>query len=194
MKIIRILLAGLLLTQAFAAGAAAQEKAKAVEDARPAALLKIQVVFSEFDGEKKVSSRPYTLSTDDRDQAGEQRNNVSLRMGIKVPILTQGKDSPQVQYMDVGTAIDCRVKRLEEGRYWLNFSIRRSSVYVPEGIVNSRESFLSAGEASGRPVLRDLSGQFFLILRDGETKQSSVATDPLTGRQVKVDVTLTIVK
>ena len=39
----------------------------------PAVLLKIQVVFSEFDGEKKVSSMPYTLSTDDRDQAAQQQ-------------------------------------------------------------------------------------------------------------------------
>lgn len=188
MKVIRTVLVSLALLLAFAGRAVAQEKPKVSLDVP----LKILVVFSEYDGEKKISSMPYTLSvlsSEDRDQTF-----ANLRMGIKVPILTQAKDSPQVQYQDVGIAIDCQVKLLEEGRFRLNLSFRRSSVYVPEGIISSKEAFMSAGEMSGRPVIRDLSGRFITILRDTETKQSSVATDPLTGHVVKVDVTLNVVK
>lgn len=188
MKMTRSLLAGLALVLAFTAGGAAQDKPKA----NPESALKILVVFSEYDGDKKLNSMPYTLSGV---SAEERMRSIgaSLRMGIKVPVLTQGKDSPQVTYLDVGTFIDCKLVRQEEGRFSLEFTVRRSSVYMPPG-VSGKEATFTAGELSGRPVLQEFSGGFTIILRDSETKQGMVATDPLTGHQLKVDVTLNVVK
>jgi len=188
MKMTRVMLASLVLVLALAAGGSAQDKSKA----NPDAPLRILVVFAEYDGEKKVSSMPYTLSA----LSADERNRAmgaSLRMGIKVPVLTQGKDSPQVTYLDVGTYIDCKVVRLEEARYSLEFTVRRSSVYMPAG-VSGKEATFTAGELSGRPVLQEFSGGFMITLREAETKQGMVATDPLTGHQLKVDVTLNVVK
>jgi hypothetical protein len=65
--------------------------------------LKVQVVFARYQGEKKISSMPYTLTMN-------ANNHANLRMGTKIPIVTMTfanmpKDSPQagsVNYQDVG--------------------------------------------------------------------------------------------
>jgi hypothetical protein len=64
--------------------------------------LRVQVVFAEFDGDKKVSSLPYsfTVNADER----RVRPNSQVRNGVRVPVST-GKD--QYTYLDVGTNIDC---------------------------------------------------------------------------------------
>jgi len=192
MKVNRSVVVSFMVLFALAAGAVAQEKPKA----NPDTPLKILVVFNEFDGEKKVSSMPYTLYILSSDERGRAMG--SLRMGIKVPIQTAaaGKEGQggSFQYMDVGTYIDCRVTRPEEGRYSLELTVRRSSVYMPPGAASGREGTFTAGELSGRPVVQEFSGSFVIILRDAESKQGTVATDPLTGRQLKVDVTLNVVK
>jgi len=74
----------------------------------PAAAAKMQIVFSEFDGDKKISSQPYTFYA----TVGE-RQRTSVRMGVRVPVMTGGsKEHPetgQYTYMDIGTNIDCAV-------------------------------------------------------------------------------------
>lgn len=191
MKWNRLVVIGVVLVLICVPRTFAQEKPQAA----PEIPLKVLVVFSEYDGEKKISSMPYTLSVLSSSDRG--RAMASLRMGLKVPILSQGpakEGQSQIQYMDVGTYIDCRVDRVDDGRFSLNTSVRRSSVYMPPGVSSGKEGTFTAGELSGRPVLQEFSDSFVIIIRDGETKQSTVATDPLTGRQVKVDVTLTVVK
>jgi hypothetical protein len=191
MKSIRALIASLALMFLLAPVAAAQEKAADSASQKDGVPTKVQVVFTEFDGEKKVSSLPYTLSLLSSTDRG--RNYTSLRMGLKVPIMGSNKDGQnQLQYMDVGTNIDARIQPTSDGRFTLNMQIRRSSVHTLEGA--NKEAAWSTGEASGRPILREYSASFDFILRDGQTMQTTVATDPLSGRVVKVDVTLMVVK
>jgi hypothetical protein len=191
MKWNRLVVIGVVLVLTFVPRTLAQEKPQA----SPEIPLKVLIVFNEFEGEKKVSSMPYTLSVLSSTDRGLAM--ASLRMGIKVPILTQSaakEGQSQIVYQDVGTYIDCRVNRLDDTRYSLNTTVRRSSIYMPPGVSSGKEGTFMAGELSGRPVLQEFSDSFVIIIRDGETKQSAVATDPLTGRQVKVDVTLTVLK
>ena len=190
MKWNRCVVIGVVLVLICVPRSFAQEKQQATPDIP----LKVLVVFNEFDGEKKVSSMPYTLSILSSDERGHAAG--SLRMGIKVPIQTAGAKEGQgsYQYMDVGTHIDCKVTRQEAGRYSLELTVRRSSVYMPPGISSGKEGTFTAGELSGRPVVQEFNGNFTIILRDAESKQGTIATDPVTGRQLKVDVTLTVVK
>ncbi len=190
MKSIRALIASLALVFLLAPLAAAQEKANEAASQKDGIPTKVQVVFTEFDGEKKVSSLPYTLSLLSTNDRG--RNFTSLRMGLKVPIMGKDGQAAQLQYMDVGTYIDARIQPTADGRFTLNMQVRRSSVHTLEGA--NKEAAWSMGEASGRPILREYSASFDFILRDGQTMQTTVATDPLSGRVVKVDVTLTVVK
>ena len=170
-----------------------QEKPAPPPAAKPAASampLKIQVLVSRFQGEKKLSSLPYTLSVN----AGSR---ATLRMGAKVPVMmmmaaNMPKDLPQggpVQYQDVGTSIDCNVwPILDDGRFRLEITIDDSSVYGegPNPTDNK--------PAPGNPSFRSFRASDSMVLRDGQTSQFTTATDKVSGEIVKVDVTLTVVK
>jgi len=172
---------------------ATQEKEKPPAPAPKAApspvnatLLKVQVVIARYQGEKKLSSMPYTLTLNGNSHA-------NLRMGTKIPIsmtafANMPKDAPQggpVQYQDVGTNIDCSATQIEDGRYLLAISVDDSSVY-PDGQV--------PGGAQGNPSFRSFRANNSMALRNGETGQFTTASDKVTGETVKVDVTLTVMK
>jgi type II/III secretion system protein len=180
------------------AGVATQEKEKAAAPAPKAAAtpvnvtpLKVQVVIARYQGEKKISSMPYTLTMN-------ANNRANLRMGTKIPVMmvsqampqqTQdGKQIPQVgpiQYQDVGTNIDCSSTQLDDGRFMLMISVDDSSVYPDEQL---------PGGSKGNPSFRSFRSSNTMILRNGETGQFTTATDKVTSETVKVDVTLTVVK
>lgn len=150
--------------------------------------LKIQVTFSEFDGDKKVGSLPYFLNHN-ADVARETRT--SLRMGIRVPIL--GKDN-QIQYQNVGTDIDCFIRPQNDGAFRATFELRRSSLYTPGPDTRQIEWKPNDPAVPGNPFFREFSGRVDALLRDGQTTQATVATDPVSGRTLRVDVTLTVIK
>jgi hypothetical protein len=171
-----------------------QDKEKTA-DAKPAepitiTPLRVQVVFSEYEGEKKISSLPYTILVN-ADDKGPQ---ASVRMGLRVPIETSSSAGvKQIQYQDVGTNLDGRAERSADGRFLLKLNVERSSVYVP-GEAQKTVSF-GGNEISGlQPVVQQFRSQLNLLIRDSQTLQSTVATDPVTGHVLKVDVTLNIIK
>ena len=152
--------------------------------------VRISVVVSRFQGEKKLSSLPYTLSVN----AGSRG---TLRMGAKVPVnmmmtANMPKDFPQggpVQYQDVGTSIDCSVSAAQDdGRFRVEITIDDSSVYgdAPNPTDNK--------PPPGNPSFRSFRASDSMVLRDGQTSQFTTATDKVSGEIVKVDVTLNVVK
>jgi hypothetical protein len=149
--------------------------------------LKVTVVFYEYDGEKKLSTLPYVLllKTDE-----SSRYVGKVRIGVKVPIWTGGKESA-IQYQDVGSNLDCFAQVAEDGRYMLDLSLERSSIYP-----NSSEypAASKPDEQPHQPLVRQFRANLALMLRDGQTTQNTVATDPLNGHTVKVEVTLNVVK
>ena len=66
--------------------------------------------FAEFDGDKKVSSLPYTFTVNADER--RVRPNSQVRNGVRVPVST-GKD--QYTYLDVGTNIDCSALQQDDG-------------------------------------------------------------------------------
>jgi hypothetical protein len=170
-----------------------QEKpAPPAPKAAPAAVtpLKVSVVVSRFQGEKKLSSLPYTLSVN----AGSRG---TLRMGAKVPVMMITAKSPvegvpmvgPIQYQDVGTSIDCSVSTpQEDGRFKLEITIEDSSVYGDAPATTDNKP------AAGNPSFRSFKASDSMVLRDGQTSQFTTATDKVSGEIVKVDVTLTVVK
>lgn len=178
-----LLLALLLVCTATARG---QEK----EEAKKLTPVKVQVVFSEYEGEKKVASLPYTLLVSAPDDL--RRSQVSkVRVGVRVPIMTQGKDGPVTQYHDVGTYIDAHAAVLPDGKIVLDLNLRRSYIYSPQA-EKTAPAFPVTGDPT--PIFRNFESELRLVFKDGETIQSNVATDPVSGRVLKVDVTLNVVK
>jgi Flp pilus assembly secretin CpaC len=148
--------------------------------------LKVQVTFTRYQGERKVSSMPYTLSVyaDDRPTV--------VRAGIQVPIVvSQGPDKgPTVMYKDVGNNLDCSAHTLADGRFKLAFSLELGSVHPADAVPRAPGETVSFPA----PVLRTFRSQTAVLLRDGQSTQYVAATDPVNGDLLKIDVTLNVVK
>src|SRR5260370_28317666 len=162
--------------------------AKIAEAGKNVVPLKVTVVFSEYDGEKKLSSLPYALFL----KADESSHFVGrVRMGVRVPIWTGGKDSA-IQYQDVGSNLDCFAQAAEDGKYMLDLSLERSSIYPNSGGKDEYPATSKLDEQPHQPLLRTFRANLVLMLREGQTPQNTFATDPLNGHTVKRAVTLNV--
>jgi len=115
-----------------------------------------------------------------------------LKIGSRVPVYT-GKDHG-MQYLDVGSNIDCMAHRTTDNKFDLMMSLERSWV---EGNVATPVDPGAITQSSGQfpePIVRQFRSELSLTLRDGQTLESSFATDPLSGKVFRVEVSLNIVK
>ena len=169
--------------------ARAQDK-PAESPAAPIIPLKLQVVISRYEGDKKISSLPYMLSVN----AGR---TATLRMGTRVPVVSTSytpvatggagvNPLTAYQYQDVGTNIDCATGTTSDGRFRIELSIEDSSLYP--------EDQARTANIADRPLIRSFRAGNSMLLRDAQTAQFTTAVDKLTGIVTKVDVTLTVVK
>jgi hypothetical protein len=155
----------------------------------PAIPLEVQVVISRFQGEKKISSLPYTLAVN------SDNINAQLNVGANIPVPTTtftpaGSDKPaplvSYNYQNVGTNIDCRVTANEDGRFELTLGVDESTV-----VTNADGA---SGSVAGVPVMRNFKSRNRLLLRDGQTRQYTAATDRVNGETIRIEVTLRVVK
>ncbi len=179
---------GTLLVCLFMATAIAlpQDQAKSSTE-QPTSRLRIDFLLTEYSGQQKISSLPYTISM----EAGADRPHQEgkIRMGVKVPI-AQGND---FQYMEIGTDIDCWAKALGDGSYDLSLTISKSSVYA-EPPNESQAGTGTLHTVVNHPVIQSFSVDFPLKMRDGETAEGTSATDPFNGHVLKISVTLHVLK
>jgi hypothetical protein len=149
----------------------------------PGVTLRVQLVISRFQGEKKLASLPYTLVV----TTGDAR--ARMRMGLDTPIPVTstaegGKQTTSIQYRTVGTNIDCTASDRRDGVYQLNIGVENSSA-LPG----------AAGNVEGAaPIFRRFETNIVSLLRDGQTIQTIASTDPVTGEVVKIDVTMNVVR
>jgi hypothetical protein len=166
----------------------AQEKPKTEERVRVPTPVKVQIVFTEYDGDKKISSMPYAFTVISDEKLGGNYST-SLRTGIRVPIQTEGKDQ-KTTYMDIGSNIDCGIKAEDDGRFHLYLIFDRSTLYPNK----SSEGERLVSEPNGLPLVRQFRTSENLILKDGQTSENLVSTDPLNGRTLRVSVTINVQK
>jgi hypothetical protein len=156
--------------------------------------LKVQVIFSEFDGEKKVGSLPYVFYVM-ADAPRDER--ASVRMGLRVPVRTGGSAQSannQYSYQDIGTNLDCTAHVQPDGSYALVLTIQRSSLYSTGSEVARESQLTGASAIVDQPVIQNFSTNIQIAVKDGQTVQSNLTADPISGHILKVDVTLTVVK
>ncbi|HZS97582.1 MAG TPA: hypothetical protein VFA40_12445 [Terriglobales bacterium] len=169
----------------------AQEKSKSEGEATVAPVkvtpLRVSVTFVEFEGEKKVKSLPYSLVV----VADGKPPSAKLRMGSRVPVYT-GKENG-MQYLDVGSNIDCQAFRADNA-FDLKLSLDRSWVEGDVAVPVERNSAQSVAGQFPEPVIRQFRSDLSLVLRDGQTVESTFATDPLSGKVFKVEVSLNLLK
>ena len=194
----------LVLALAASAPAAAQDskppaetKAAATPESTGSAVgplvpLDVQVVVSRYQGEKKVSSLPYALAVNANDRATS-----SIRMGAEVPVLMNpaAKDGtppntgpfPPFRNRSVGTNIDCFARTMDDGRFQVNITVEDSWIY--ENVTST-----VAPSVAGGPVTRSFRSANTLVMRDGQTRQFTTATDRVNGEVVRIEVTVRVVK
>jgi len=165
----------------------AQEKPKADEHVKASTPIKVQIVFTEYDGDKKVSSMPYTFTVISDEYHGNY--STKLRTGIRVPIETDGKDQ-KTTYLDIGTNIDCGIKAEDDGRFHLSLTFDRSTLYPNK----STEGERLVTDPGGQPLVRQFRSDETLILKDGQTSENLMSTDPLNGHTLRVSVTINVQK
>ncbi len=154
--------------------------------------VKVQVVISRYQGDKKISSLPYGLGV------VVNGAKTSLRMGIDVPIVSTVLSSPSLgapatvptpsyNYRSVGTNIDCQAESAPSDAFKLMMTVTDSSVQLDAA---DRAKAL----APNLPMFRSFTSSFQILLRDGQSTQYTSATDPISGEVTKIDVTLNVLK
>jgi hypothetical protein len=170
------------------------------EPAPPIIPVKVDVVLSRFQGEKKISSLPYTLF------ANANGSSANLRIGVDVPVgssvVTSGNENPtgggrttttssttnRTEFRNIGTSIDCWVRQLPDGRFMVNLRVQDSSIFTADG--ESRATLKLADPMAFRTYT--FSNE--LPMRDGQSLLWATATDKITGEILKLESTLTVVK
>jgi hypothetical protein len=182
--------------------AATQATADPKPPRTPLIPLRVQVTVSTYQGEKKISSAPYTLSV----TAVPPNLNLKLsqlRMGTKIPLAAakptaasakapadaksgQTAAGSSVTYHEIGTNIDLTALIVEEGRYELQITVEDNSI--------PREEAARAAKTQELPSIRAFRLSNRVILRDGQSTQFTAATDRVSGETVRIDVTLNVVE
>lgn len=189
-------LSAFVVVALLSAGASAQEKSAPPryteshlptpeKPKKPGAPLKVQVVYSRYQGEKKVSSMPYTLLV----TADEKPT--FMRFGLMLPIQTTVNNATTVVFRDASTNLDCVAETMEDGRFKLSLQTEQFSLYSNEV---ERKQMGGSSALASVPLLNTFRASNVLHLRDGQTAQYIAATDPTNGEVLKIDVTLSVIR
>jgi len=175
----------------------AQENLKP-ESKKPAITLKVQVTFTESEGEKKLANLPYTFFIRVGEQGQIPAPWTKVRVGSRVPVATSNdKGTAQFQYIDVGTNIDARGYLAEEGRFDIYLDLERSWV---EGAVpvQAEKAMNSPNDPDTghfkEPIIRQFRTELTLNMRDGQSIQNTQAADPISGRIITTTVAINVAK
>jgi hypothetical protein len=175
------------------AGPVASARAQAPAPKPALVPLELEIVLSRYQGDRKIGSLPYTLNVN------ANGDPTLLNMGSRVPVPTTtfgptpqgGGQPPAVQrtftYENIGTNINVRANSATEGGFTVSLTIDDNSVASVEGQAK-------AAAVPELPVMRGLKVVNTLLLRDGQSRQFTAATDRVTGEVVKVEVTLKVLK
>jgi hypothetical protein len=177
---------------------AQQEIKPAAPQMGPAVALKVTVVLSRYQGEKRISSMPYVMGVVAKDHKNAPKT--TLRMGVDVPVVQTvfggggDKSIPQSSYTyrNVGTNIDCTafLDEPSPGFFQLLLTVSDTSV----GIGSASKQPGAPAVMADVPTFRSFNSSFVALLRDGQTMQYTSATDPLSGEVMKIDVSLALMK
>jgi len=154
--------------------------------------LKMQIVVSRFQGEKKISTIPYTLTV----VSAARSETTRLRMGVDVPVpqtvIGEGSTAKASYiYRSVGTNIDCTARPVSGGVFRITLAVSDTSVFMPDADKRAGDP---ASPVPGVPAFRTFTSNFNLLLKDGQVAQHTAATDPVSGEVLRIDVTLSVIK
>jgi hypothetical protein len=198
MKIGPIHVASLVLLGMLSPLCRAQDKPKPEDKPKTEAQttpVKVSVVFTEYEGDKKTKSLPYTVYVNAPDAPELKSQWVKMRVGSRVPVYTGGSTG-NMTYLDVGTNIDARAAHTPEGHFLLYLNLERSWAegYTLVPVQRPPEQMDPHAGSFQEPIIRNFRSELDLKLREGQVMESTMATDPISGKVMKVEVSLSVVK
>ncbi len=157
---------------------------------KPSVPVKVTIVFSEYNGEKKIASMPYSFVAATDEKIGGYYST-SLRTGVRIPVETEGKEQKST-YMDVGSNIDCGVRTTDDDHFRVYLIFERSALY-PAGDAQD-DKRLNSRAPGQPPLVRQFKASEQFLLKDGQTSDSVVSTDPLDGHSLRISITINVLK
>ena len=178
------------------AGGMAVGRTQEVQNPSPAIELKIDLVITRTQGEKKISSLPFTLFAASTDTSPRGTVTASVRMGVDVPVGTTSSTregtpattTTRPEYRQVGTQIDCIVTRMADGRYSLGLRINDSAIFTPASATSGQTLKLDPA------AFKTFTINNTRIVTLGRQEEFGRAADPITGEIVRVDAMVSVVK
>jgi hypothetical protein len=82
------------------------------------------------------------------------------------------------------------VKIEDDGRFALSLTMDRSALYPNK----SAEGERLVSEPNGLPLIHQFRTNVNLLLKDGQTAETMLSTDPLNGHTMRVSLTLNVQK
>lgn len=166
---------------------------------KPILPIKVDIVLMRFQGEKKISSLPFSVwvSANEPRLPGQPSAGfrpTSLRMGVDVPagqVATtnaQGVTTTQPNYRAVGTKIDVSAEETEAGLFSLYLSIEDSAIFAGD---SSGKVSLNASDPA---AFRTFNTYNRITVKPGPPVQFTTAADMITGEVVRIEVAVTVLK
>jgi hypothetical protein len=156
---------------------AAEAEAKEGEaEARKATTpYRLDFAVYEIEEGKKVNTRQYSMNLIDAD-ANE------IKIGTRVPVETKTAvgNMPQLEYLDVGTKIWCRLSEHSNGlQLWVRSDI---------------SNFAPGSQPGGQPIIRQMQINASTVIQAGKPLVIGSVDDPNSKRQYQLEVTVTKLK
>jgi len=144
----------------------------------PTSTYKLEYVFSEVQDGKRINARSYTALV-------RLMYKGSIRLGKRVPVVaTSSKEGNQIQYLDIGVNIDCRVEQELESGITLFTNVETSSLaHEPPG-----------ENRTDNPVIRQVRYQVDSVVPLGKSTLLGSADEVDGTRRLQIEVTATKVR
>lgn len=151
--------------------------------------LRITVVLTEFEGNKKLSNLPYEMPCQISNHGGS-----AVKIGYRVPYTGAGQGP--VEYQDIGTMLDCLAAPQDTGGVFiLQLKVLHLTVYSAVPSSSAPVEWHPGAPLPEHPIFGQVEGEFHgLVMRDGQTLEALSATDPVSGHTWKASVTLNVAK
>lgn len=149
-----------------------KETVAAEKPPKPLLIYRVDFAVHEVENGKRVNTRNYTMLLA---EGGTGR----VRVGGQVPVAI-GPGAMQVQYMDVGLSIDCRLEERE------NYLTLRTGFEIRD--------LAPEQEGKDRPLLRTVRSDVDTAIPPGKPTLVSALDDTATKRRYELEVTATKIK
>ena len=157
--------------------------AAALDTPRGLVPLRVEITLARTEAARQPDNRSYVLWVNTED------GPAMLKAGVEIPVAVTSftpsrsdaaTPTTSYQYRNVGVNLKCEAKAVGDGRYKLDLEFEQSS--SPEGPRGPGDM----------PTFRTAGGRFKMVLRDGQTGEAAIATNP-AGEGLRLQAALHVV-